>query len=223
MNDQQIKNLIQQNVGVPGAEGASIAEDAFDAAIDHVASLDDAPWNKEGATFTLTSGTGSYNLGESILSDYEDIRGITQLWYTDVQNHPIRLLSPSQFNSYGRGSTSTGRPTIATIHGRKKTLDLYPIPDSAYPVWGMLRFPLDVNDIPDEYKKILLWFGVLISSKMGTTSYEKAERMLNRIMESLKVDGLMSWDGSRIQPEYIVGNFGGSAGNADSGNFWGLT
>ena len=225
MTPAEIQELIQINLGVAGPQGQDLARAAYNAAKSRVARLDIVPWNKEATTFDTVSVTSSYIVGEDILTDYKGIKGIVSLFRTDVEGVEIPIYHHSVYNRYARGSTTPGAPTIATLNGRNKKLELYYYPDGVYTLWTYLRFALNTVDIPDDYIDILVWDGIkaITNEAKQPMVYGKAKEMYEFIYAQLENETLTKVEISQIRPAFILGNVTQRGQRAaDSGNKFGM-
>ena len=139
MTTQEIIDLIEINSGEKGDDATELATKAYNSALTSLGKIDIVPWNKFQDTFTLTAGTDIYVLGSDILSDHDEIKGITQLWRTDQQNWEIDIFDTKRFNTYKRGNSEPGQPYCATIYKNTdgdKVIEFFFNPDDAYVIYS---------------------------------------------------------------------------------------
>lgn len=219
--------MIERNIGVnvSGIARRQLAESSYETALKAIGRTSGTPWNKATTTFDLTSGTSEYIIGEDILTDHDNTRGIISLWHTDTREYRIWLYGVEEFNSYARGSDSTGRPYAVCIRNnanRQMLLEFYPEPDSDYTIWAHLRMPLALSDIPDEYSDMVAWVGIMHANSANSPYFAKAAREIDRIMDNLIPTDYKSIEATRIIPELQIGGPNIKHKKNDSGNIWGL-
>lgn len=225
LTKEQMLDLIETNLGVKGDDAREKAERGYNAALTSLGKIDVIPWNKISDTFSLTSGTDEYVLGSDILTDHNNIKGVTQLWRTDEKNWPIHIYHLDRFNSYKRGNTDTGKPYCATVHNNsdgEKTLEFFYTPDDSYPLWIQVRLPLTLDMIDDDYLDIVVWKAVMAVSDPKNGYYQKAKEEYVDIINALRKVSYIKWEGTQIQPGYTFGHGQGQLG-IDSGRFWDFT
>ncbi|MFX0194826.1 MAG: hypothetical protein ACFFCW_01795 [Candidatus Hodarchaeota archaeon] len=223
MEKGNIVDFIQKNIGVTGAPGIKDANDGYELALSDLATMPHVPWNKEAVTFDTTT-SATYELGSDILTDYPNVRGIISLWHNETTKGQIRLVADvNYFNSYARTNTQSGAPILGIIHGRKRILELWPTPDSAYTLWAYIRFPLALEDVPEEFHMILVWLGVMniIDPDKHPAMYAKAEKQFSKINNQITAESATRIAPDRIVPEVIYGYTGSTLKRADTGNWWG--
>lgn len=224
MNENQIIEAIQVNLGIPGLPGQDLAKIGYSMALNRVGRVDVVPWNKEATTFDTISGTSSYLLETDIFTSYSKIRGLVSLFRTDVRGQEIPIYHYSLFNRIARGSTTTGQPEIATLNGRDKKLELYYVPDGIYTIWAYLRFALYPADIPDEYIDMIVWDAVLcvINAQEKPLLYQKAKEEYAELYRRLESETLTKVEVTQIRPAYVLGNVPNRRRKVDSGNKFGM-
>lgn len=217
MTEDQVKQAIA--LAVPSDRSADrhvIAEAYMKKAVLKMGRVKGASWTHTDVTFTLTSGQSEYHLGEDILSDYPDAKNLQALWRTDTQDSPIPILTPAEFSRYARGSTTTGSPKIATLHSDDEKLEVYPIPDSAYPLWGYIRKNIqNFEDVPAEYHDVLIDYAVV--SMKAAFDPNVAVGLATAGLKEATQDSLREWTGTTIPLMRHLGKTGSST-KADSSN-----
>ena len=111
---------------------AIIAKGLMEKAITKMGRMPGVDWNREGVTFTFKSGTSVYQCGVDLFTAFNRIKNLQFIWLTGSQDSPVNVVTLQEFNAYRRGSTTTGKPQIATMHSYNETLEVWPIPDAAY-------------------------------------------------------------------------------------------
>ncbi len=222
MTENEIISLILDNLEMKGTGTLEKAQSYFNAAVSQLGKMDEAYWNKEVKTISTVNGQSSYVIGTDILTDKGPVTGISQIWRTDIQGAQVPIWRVDKFNSYARGSTSTGAPRIACLHSKTQTLEFYYIPDGVYSLWSYVRYPLYFTDIPDHHNIILAWMGIMIGSKPAYQAYSKAKDLYVNCLKDISSESLDKWDGSRIVPEFLIGQETETSGNPNTDNFYGL-
>lgn len=216
MNEDEVLDAIKLHIpATHSANAEKIAESLLKKAILKVGRTPSVNWNRTEVTFSLESGTARYELGSDLLVDYEDLKNMQFLWRTDTPGEPIPIVSVNEFNKYARGSSSSGAPIIATLHSEDKILEIYPSPNSAYPLWGYAQRQItNFQDIPEEYHDVLIDYAV--ASMRG----ENALVMAAEGLKDAQGDALTQWDGNTVP---IIRHVGGrrQGRGADSYNLRG--
>ena len=176
-------------------------------------------FNEKAKTFNLTAGQSSYRVGADILTDFSDLMSIGSLWLTDRTGWECPVVPVQQFNNSARGSTSTGRPTLATIHSDTVQLEVWPTPDSAYEVWAMARKGItEFMDIPDRYHDTVI--DDALASLAALRDPKVSIELASVGIDDIRNDKLTSWDGNTFPIErHIAGRLVG--GKPDSSNLTG--
>lgn len=222
MTKKEILGMIEINSGVKGVQAQKKAKLGYKSALSSLGKIDIVPWNKLNTTVTLTAGTDKYVLGSDILSDFDDIKGLTQIWRTDVKDWRVDLLKSDQFNAYKRGDNTPGKPRFATISKNandEKELEFFYNPDDAYVLWVEVRTSLSIDKIDDDYLDMVIWKAVLDIAENGSGFYRKAKEEYSQIMADLRKESYQKWDGTYISPAYRFGSQGGARGT-DSGRLF---
>ena len=222
MTKEKIIEGIEINSGFKGDEARNKAENGYNSALVSLGRIDIVPWNKLNTTITLTAGTDKYVLGSDILSDFNDIKGLTQIWRTDEKDWRVDLLKSDQFNTYKRGDNTPGAPYCATITKNadgEKELEFFYNPDDAYVLWVEIRTSLSIDKIDDDYLDIVKWKGVMHIADPSSGFYRKAKEEFSDIMSQLRAESYQKWDGTYISPAYRFGSQGGARGT-DSGRLF---
>lgn len=226
MTEQEIIDMIQLNIDPVTPQRLTLARTAYHSAVESLGKEDMTPWNKRTTTFDLKASKGTYTIGsgEDILDDYDDVKGISELWLTSEKNWPIKIYAPDLFNHYRRGNTDEGKPYLATIVNDKEgrpTLELFYTPNSAYELWALFRVALTLQMIPEDFHDLVWSKGALFASSINSPFYYKAKEIYNESYKKLSNVSYRKWDGTFIKPDLMFGGDGGRLG-ADSGNYWGL-
>lgn len=224
MTNQDMIDMVQVNIPPETPQRLTLAKMSLEAAIESLGKEDITPWNKRSTTFNLTADKGTYVLGDDILTDYDNIKGISQLWLTSEEDWPVKIYSPDLFNHYRRGNTNTGKPYLATIVNNdtgKLTLEIFYTPDSAYELWTLLRVSLTLDMIPDDFHDLVWSKAIIFSNKVNSPFYNKGIEIYNESYEKLKKVSYRKWDGTFIKPDIIIGG-GIKSSLSDSSNLWGL-
>jgi hypothetical protein len=184
-------------------------------AIIKVGRMPGVDWNREGVTFNFTSGKSSYQCGADILQEFSRIKNLQCIWLTGSIDSPVNVVTLQEFNTYARGSTSTGKPKIATIHSHNETLEVWPVPDATYAAWGYVQKRiLKLEDVPEYYHDVVI--DVAIASLDPRNAIEFAKSGL----KDMRDDTLTPWEGSTIPLGRHIGVEYGVTG-ADSSNLRG--
>ena len=219
MTENDVKRFLEASVPSDRTNKVEIAKIALATAISKLGRMPDVDWNRDQVNITLTAGDGDYILNVEMLGDYPSIWNIEELWHTDSQGKPVKVVGLSEFNTYKRGSTTTGRPTIATIHSSEPKIEFYPTPDSAYELWGYVQKSIvNFSEVPDIYHDVLISVGQeFIRSITDTNMASKlAEQGMNEIEEQSKT----KWTGNTIDIARHLGRSGTGSGR-DSYNLSG--
>jgi len=222
MTTQEIIDLIEINSGEKGDDATELATKGYSSALASLGKIDIVPWNKFQDTFTLTAGTDIYVLGSDILSDHDEIKGLTQLWRTDEENWEIQILGTKRFNAYKRGNSEAGQPYYATIYKNvegDKVLEFFYNPDDSYVIWTEIRKSLTLDMIDDDYLDMIVWRGVMDITDPEKQFYRKAKIELDNIFVELRKVSFVKWTGGQIQPGYSLGRKNGRP-SVDSGRLF---
>ena len=220
MTLDEAKEIVSLAVGTDKPQAEDIAEAHISKAVLKFARANNTNFNRKWATGTLTSGKSSYVVGAEIFSGYSEIQKVQYLWRTDVPGWPISVIGLEAFNRRARGSTTSGPPVVATIHSDKATLELYPIPDSAYTIAANLKKKITGwADIPSYYQDIVVDYAV--ASVMATRNAEVAVQLLKAGLDDMKYDSIVGWTGDQIPLLRHITEVDDS-NTADSGNLVGF-
>jgi len=224
MTEESIKALIEINLG---PDSKSKIGETYGAALSAIEGLSFTPWNKTDATFNMTTNKSSYIIGEDILTDsgYGNLLYMSELWHTDKQGYPIEIAHSTIFNRYARGSDVTGKPVIATLFPKDKKLEVWPIPDSDYPIWTLLGMPLQLEDIPAGERLIIVWLAIKIACRGGKddNAYMKADKEYKEWKADALAKSITRWDNRQITPPAILGNDNRSRSKLGSNRYWEIT
>jgi len=222
MTKEEIIALIEINSGEKGDNATELANRGYNSALTSLGKIDIVPWNKFQDTFTLTAGTDIYLLGSDILSDHDEIKGLTQLWRTDQEDSEIQILNTKRFNAYKRGNNEAGQPYCVTIYKNAdgdKVLEFFHNPDDAYVLWAEIRKSLTPDMIDDDFMDMIVWKAVIDISDPASGYYRKARTQLNRLFGNLRKESFVKWTGGQIQPGYRFGTQDGGL-TVDSGRLF---
>lgn len=213
MLERQVISMVAAKIGSATADAEEIAEAYVKMAVLKVGRTRGVNWNREAVTFNLVAGQSSYKVGQDILSDYADLRNLQTMYFTDAPDNPIALVDVNDFSIYARGSTSSGRPTMATLHSGETTLEFWPSPSSAYATWAYLRKKIEnFADIPDDYHDVI--FAVAMAMLSSPSGF--AAKGIKEVQE----DSYTTWSGNIIPVSRSMdGTTGGDS--SDSGNLRG--
>lgn len=214
MLEQEIIDAVAAKIGtVPTGDAETIAATYVKLAVLKVGRTRGVSWNREAVEETLESGESQYKVGADILTDYVNLRNLQSIFCTDAPNNPIKIIGVNEFGHYARGSASSGRPTIATLHSGETTLEFWPEPDDNYAIWLYLRKKIEnFADIPEDFHDVVFSVAMaLISSPAGF-----AKQGIKEIQE----DSLTTWDGNTIPISRHIGQAASGTGS-DSGNLRG--
>ena len=223
MNRSDVEQQIMTKLGWSGTEALRRVKKAVDPACKILSRKPGIPWGMKADTFSLTSGTSSYTIGKDILTKYADLRGIVELWHTDVADEEVKVWTVSRFNSYARGRNTEGRPHWATLHSDYKTFEVFPIPDDSYTLWVMLRVAVNgLDDIPDIFHDLVINQCVMMLAPAGTDAYIEAKDALKSGLKEAASETLTRWQGDSIEAKYYLGVSRSSRRQVDSLNKLGL-
>jgi hypothetical protein len=228
--EEDIIGFIEASLDIKGIEARDRARMAFRLALNDLATMREVPWNKVYSTFLLTSGTSIYRVGKDILADNPKIRGISEMWHTDIKERQIFYRVGNEFNMYARGTTETGRPVFWTDLDRSFNVEFYPNPDANYTIWIRFWEALALEDIPEDKDNIVIQRGIMIASQTNAVGesgkspkFYIAREMFREALKSLEVEGRYDNQGNRFTPDMIIGGGGeGDKGSrASYSNYWG--
>lgn len=175
--------------GIPTADADEIARVYMKKSILRVGRINGVTWNKEAIEFTLTSGQQKYVMGV----DIPNLRGIGTLFRTDTQTNPIPVVDVNEFGRSARGSSTTGKPILATIHSDSVTLEFYPIPSGNYTIWGYIKKKIvNLADIPEEFHDVIIDYAI---ASIGASEDKSVAVAFARAgLDDLKDETLTVWD-----------------------------
>ena len=200
MTESELTTAIALAVPKDRANADVIAKSMLALAISKVGRMSGVSFNRDLLTFNFVVGDNSYKLGIDILQKYPLIWNMQELWFTDQQGYKVRLVGLDEYNNSARGGTSTGRPTIGTLHSSTATLEVYPIPDSAYTMCAYVRRQVNqLSDIPAAYHDLL--YAKAVELITVTTNPEMAIKMAAESTLEIKQDALTEWDGTLVESD----------------------
>jgi hypothetical protein len=196
--------------GVSSGDRTPMATNYLNLAIGRVGRLPDVDFNKFMVPITLKTGVSEYQIGVDILQQDNKTGAIQELWHTDQQCPPIRVLNPDTFNDFAAGGRQTGRPSIATIHSNNKKMMVYPIPDKDYVVKIYYQMMVDtIGMIPTQYADVL--YAVAITLINSATNPVVAAQQATLGLREVQNGSIRQWSGSSVEPTRIIqGNGPGS-------------
>jgi len=160
MTESEIIAMIAS--GIPKEQQAQAEDRAkgfLAGAITIVGRMDGADWNMDHVKFNLTSGKSSYSLNVDVLSSHEKIAMVSDLYYTDREDFPIKIIRKAEFDAVARGVSGSGRPHVGTVYQKRgqTILEIARTPDSGYEVEGTVKLAIDsFSQIPSQYHDLLV-------------------------------------------------------------------
>jgi len=216
MTEQDVIDALLLVIPKDRENAERIAKGHLKKAILKVGRMKGVDFNRDIQTFTLTTGKKEYVIGKDILSGVAGIWDIDELYLTDETRWPVKVIGIGDFDSYARGSTSTGKPQIATVHSSTATLEVWPIPDSAYNMKALVRKQIEnFDDIPTGYHDVLVDYGIASIAVAGNPAV--AVDFARSGLADVQADSRTSWEGNTILVERHLGGSSGAT-RADSGN-----
>lgn len=221
MTTEQAISIIKLSLtGMDSASADKVAGSLLSYGLVKVARKRGVDFNREYATFILSSGKNSYVLGQELFSANPNVWNLQEMYHTDVAGRPITVLGLVDFNDRARGSSTTGRPTIATVHSNPRTLEVFPNPDKDYTVKGYVSKTIEqLSDIPDIYHDVPIDFAGLAIK--AATDASVAAMLLKEGLADLMADAGAHWSGGKILIDRPLGTEGGGR-IADSSNITGI-
>jgi len=193
-----------------------IAEGHLKKAILKVGRMKGVDFNRDIQTFTLTANQKEYIIGRDVLNGVGGVWDIDELYLIDEERWPVNVVGIGDFDSYARGSDSTGKPQIATVHSSTAILEVWPTPDSAYNMKALVRKQIEnFDDIPSGYHDVLVDYG--IASIVAAGNPAVAVSFARDGLADVQADSRTSWEGNTILVARHLGDTGGST-RVDSGN-----
>lgn len=206
MTEDQAKLIIRLSLpaGTDTASGDMIAGALLSYALNKISRKKGVDYNREYKTATLTSGTKEYVLGVDLWSGQGSVWNIQEMQCTDTTGQPIWIVGVDDFNDIARGSTTTGRPTHATVHSANRILRLFPTPDSNYPIEAYVTKKISVlsdlleiyHDIPIDIAGLAIKAGVDPNVQMA---------LVKEGLRDLVIDSATAWTGNSIALDRHLG------------------
>lgn len=220
MQESQIDRAIALSIQKPEADAEAIAAIFRQKAVLKIGRMRNVDWNRKRVGFSLTSGKTEYYIGSDITGvDAPDLQNMQTLWRTDTVADPIHILPISEFNRYARGSSTSGKPQVATLHSGEKMLEIWPSPDSNYSLEGYARLEITrLEQIPEAYHDVVIDYAIaaLAAAQNPAIAVQFAQAGLKDIAD----DSLTQWDGTVVPlPRHLGKTYAGAG--ADSGNLRG--
>ena len=221
MTTEQAIDIIKLSLtGADSASANTVAASLLSYGLVKVARKRGVDFNREYTSFTLSSGKSSYVLGQELFSANPNVWNLQEMYHTDVAGRPIIILGLVDFNDRARGSSTTGRPTIATVHSNPRTLEVFPEPDKDYTVKGYVSKTINsLSDIPNIYHDVPIDFASLAIK--AATDASVAATLLKEGLADLMADAGAHWSGGKILIDRPLGTEDGGK-FADSANITGI-
>lgn len=232
MTESQAKNQLGLSIKMIGWKSPSgavvdtssaekVAGDILQTAVRKVGRMQGVAFNRDNVTFTLTSGTSSYQIGKDLLDKYPAIWNMEYLWMNESPGQRCYVVGLDTFNNYARGKTGSGYPKYATIHSKSKTIEFWPSPNGAYSMIGYAKENIkDLNEIPDDYHDLILAVGYEFIHAAHNPS--AASKLANEGKREVVADSQTGYSGSTFPVVRHLGRSGSSNKiSADSFNVTG--
>lgn len=167
-----------------------------------IARVQGVEFTKRWEPFTLETAKPSYIIGKDILNKFPGMTAMQDLWRTDVSGWPIDILSVGKFSAESSGLTNTGPPRVATIHSNPPILEVYPIPDSDYPVRAKIRSKISAfEDVPSEYHDAVIDQALVFLKAMQDPGV--LMRLTAENIHEIRADGPLTWTGDTVSFESL--------------------
>lgn len=221
MTEQQAIDLIR--LSIPGGTASSdkIAKSVLQYALTKISRLKGTDFNREYLSATLTGAKQEYILGTELFGSQSKVWNISEMWFTDAVGRIVEILGLDDFNVRAAGGTTTGRPTIGTVHSKTRTLKLYPIPDSNYPIEAYVTSPINkLSDLDEIYHDIPVDVAGLMIQAARDPSIKL--RLVKEGFRDLLLDAGSGWTGSTMLMDKPLSRSQGLRKATDSGNLTGV-
>lgn len=201
MTENEIVEAVRLGISVGDKTASDVQAKAFvSMAVANIGKMTGVDFNRKTVTFSLTASTQSYIVGKDILTAHNNIVNIQDLFRTDTEGWPIKIVSVEDFNIYTKGGSSSGAPEVATIDRdipNELVLRVYPIPDSAYPCSCTVRVAVsNLQDIPDRFHPAI--YAEAVNLFNVSTNPSVALQLANQNKQDIRADGYSGYDGGHI-------------------------
>lgn len=189
---------------VDTAQADILATTLLDLSVRKFGRINSVAFNRDKVSFTLTSGTSSYKIGDDILTKYPAIWNMQYMYVTDNTGQRIDIIGLDRFNDYRIGNTDSGVPLKATIHSKNKQLEFYPTPSSDLTVIGYAKENLDkLEEIPTMYWDAVVAYAFLLVSSIEDPTVSNLLYQDNK--KDMQEDSQTLWDGDQIEQGFHIG------------------
>ena len=151
----------------------------------------------------LTSGKSQYVSKTELWKGKRIKRIDDKMSFSDSREY-IKVHGFRTFENRARGNTTSGRPTIARLHGSNQMFEFFPIPDDNYTVYVNIHFYLDsIKDLPGDVVDIALDKAALFLITEAHPYFNVALEnwRTGRAMLSKKQRRLTHWRDNRIKQD----------------------
>ena len=220
MTEQQAIDLIRLSIPGDTVSADKIARSVLQYALTKISRLKGTDFNREYLPATLTNAKQEYILGSELFSSQAKVWNISEMWFTDVTGRIVEILGLDDFNVRAAGGTTPGRPTIGTVHSKTRTLRLYPIPDSDYPIEAYVTSPINkLSDLDEIYHDIPIDVAGLMIQAAQDPNIKL--RLVKEGLKDLLLDAGSGWTGSTMLIDKPLSRTQGFRRTADSSNLAG--
>jgi hypothetical protein len=215
MTETQAINIIKLSLGGV-ADADNIAKSVLQYALTKASRLRGSDFNREYKAATLVSGTQNYTLA-TLFGSQSNVWNIQEMWCTDTTNAAVTIIGLDDFNDRAAGGSSSGRPTIGTLHSKTRELRLYPIPDSNYPIEAYVTAKIaKLSDVPDVYHDVIIDMAGLAVKAISDPNVQMA--LVKEGLKDLMIDSGGGWTGSKILHPTPLSRGQRVRGDTDSSN-----
>jgi hypothetical protein len=219
MTEAQAISIIKLSLPAGLAETDKVASALLSYALNKISRKKGVDYNREYKTANLTSGQRDYVLGADLWSGQGNVWNVQEMNCTDAKGHPIWVIGKDDWNDIARGSTTTGRPTHATVHSANRVLQLFPIPNSNYPIEAYVTKKITaITDLLEIYHDIPIDIAGLAIKAGVDPNVQMA--LVKEGLADILADSGTSWTGSKIMIQRPLGDSDIRMGS-DSGNLTG--
>ena len=221
MTKDEAKQLIALPIPTDRSDKLEIAESYLTNAITDIALLDQYDFNQQRIDFVLAAGSRRTVLGEGFLTDYTDVYGMTDIYYTTENpgERKIIMLSKSQFQTDYSSEDRTERPRVACMYTNAERtqleLEVFPTPDVDYTVFSFAKRAITRwDDIPAHGQSIIANWAARKVAEMLARAQGLGPKELNR---AIVQGGSETFRGDRIAFDtqfQAHGRFGGPQPNS---------